>query len=144
MLDWLPVHVEENARMHGKNEKQAFAARLREALAKVTITGPTQLALKFNLLYSGQPISAQAAHNWLNGTAIPTTDKILTLAKWLEVEPHWLRYGTPDDMKPLAAAHPEVRFDFTAEDMAILDKFHRLDAGKKRLVKALLRALVQE
>lgn len=144
MLDSLAVDVEENGRMHGKIEKQAFAARLREALSQVSITGPTQLALKFNLLYSGQPISAQAAHNWLNGTAIPTTDKILTMAKWLGVDPHWLRYGTPGDMKQIVADHPEPHFDFTTEDMAILEKFHRLDTGKKRLVKALLRALVQE
>lgn len=130
--------------MHGKIEKQAFAARLREALAQANVNGPTQLALKFNLLYSGQPISTQAAHNWLNGVALPTSDKILTLAKWLGIDPHWLRYGSPDDMKQIAVTHPEPRFDFNTEDMAMLKKFHRLDAGKKRLVKALLRALMQE
>lgn len=130
--------------MHGKIEKQAFAARLRETLAQANVIGPTQLALKFNLLYSGQPISIQAAHNWLNGTALPTSDKNLTLAKWLGVDPHWLRYGTSDDLKQIATVQPEPRLDFSGEDVAMLEKFHRLDAGKKRLVKALLRELARE
>lgn len=129
--------------MHGKEKKQAFAARLRGALAQAGVRGPTQLALKFNLRYDGQPISTQAAHKWLSGDAVPATDKILTLAKWLGVDPHWLHYGAPEDMKQIAAAHPEPRFDFSAEDVALLETFHRLDAGKRRLVKALLRALSQ-
>lgn len=129
--------------MHGKENKQAFATRLRDALAQVGVRGPTQLALKFNLRYDGQPVSTQAAHKWLCGDAVPTTDKILTLANWLGVDPHWLRYGAPEDMKQIATAHPEPHSGFSAEDMALLETFHRLDAGKKRLLKVLLRALLQ-
>lgn len=129
--------------MHGKEKKQAFAARLRGSLAQAGVRGPTQLALKFNLRYDGQPVSTQAAHKWLSGDAMPAADKILILAKWLGVDPHWLRYGSPEDMKQIAAAHPEPHSDFSAEDVALLETFHRLDAGKKRLVKALLRALSQ-
>jgi transcriptional regulator with XRE-family HTH domain len=129
--------------MHGKEEKQAFAVRLRGALAQVGVRGPTQLALKFNLRYDGQPVSTQAAHKWLSGDAVPATDKIRTLAKWLGIDPHWLRYGAPEDMKQIAATHPEPRYDFSAEDVALLETFHRLDADKKRLVKVLLRALSQ-
>ena len=129
--------------MHGKENKHAFATRLRAALAQAGVRGSTQLALKFNLRYAGQPVSTQAAHKWLSGNAVPTDDKILTMANWLGVDPHWLRYGAPEDMKQIATVQPESRFDLSAEDAALLDIFHRLDTGKKRLVKALLRALSQ-
>lgn len=129
--------------MYDDEEKQAFAVRLREALAHTNVRGPTKLALEFNLRYAGQSVSMQAVHKWLNGTAIPSADKILTLAKWLKADPHWLRHGSPDAMQQRLDAHPEPQFNFSAEDVALLETFHRLDAGKKRLVKELLRVISQ-
>ncbi|MDD5329317.1 MAG: hypothetical protein PHX38_04880 [Sulfuricella sp.] len=147
--------------MHGKEKNRAFAGRLRFALERAGVRGPTQLALKFNLRYDGQPVSTQAAHKWLNGDALPADDKILTLAGWLGLDPHWLRHGAPENAKQLAA-QPEPRYgtredmkqigraqsaprdDLSAEDAALLQAFHGLDATKKRLVKALLRALSQQ
>jgi transcriptional regulator with XRE-family HTH domain len=129
--------------MHGKDKNRAFAGRLRAALERAGVRGPTQLALKFNLRYDGQPVSTQAAHKWLNGDALPADDKILTLAGWLGIDPNWLRYGTPEDMKQIGSAQSAPRYDLSAEDAALLQAFHGLDAAKKRLVKALLRALSQ-
>lgn len=127
--------------MYDDTEKQAFAARLRDALAHANVRGPTKLALEFNLRHAGQSISMQAVHKWLSGMTIPSADKILTLAKWLKVDPHWLRYGSPDAMQQQLDVHPEPQFNFSAEDVVLLETFHRLDAGKKRLVKELLRVI---
>jgi hypothetical protein len=129
--------------MHGKEKKLAFAARLRGALIPLGVLGPTQLALKFNLRYDGQLVSTQAAHKWLSGDAVPASDKILILAKWLGADPHWLRYGAAEDTELSAVAHSEQRENFSAEDLALLETFHRLDASKKRVLKALLRVLLQ-
>lgn len=40
-------------------------------------------------------MSAQTAHKWLSGRAIPTTDKLKTFAMWLNVDEHWMHYGSP-------------------------------------------------
>lgn len=79
-------------------EKHAFAERLKQALTRSSkkIGSAAELALQFNLRTTGEPISAQAAHKWLVGTAMPTLDKIETLAAWLDVPLQWLRYGIPE------------------------------------------------
>ncbi|QLG88008.1 transcriptional regulator [Chitinibacter bivalviorum] len=83
------------------NNKQAFAERLKIALqrsAPMVQTG-TQLAIQFNLRYHGESVSQQTAHKWLKGLARPNPDKIEILASWLDVSPHWLRFGDADDSK---------------------------------------------
>jgi transcriptional regulator with XRE-family HTH domain len=53
---------------------------------------------------NGHPVSAtyiarqihvtpHAARLWLTGVNIPTEQNIQALAKWLKVDPRWLRYG---------------------------------------------------
>lgn len=76
-------------------EKAAFSKRLELALRRSEDmdVGATELANRFNLRYAGTPVSTQTAHKWLSGRAIPTSDKLATLAKWLNVDEHWLHYG---------------------------------------------------
>ena len=84
--------------MPTSEEKHAFAERLKQALTRSSkkIGSAAELALQFNLRTTGEPISAQAAHKWLVGTAMPTLDKIATLAAWLDVPLQWLRFGIPE------------------------------------------------
>ena len=81
--------------METMNEKQAFSERLLQALrqAKIQVRSPTRLTLEFNLRYTGKPVTTQAVRKWLLGGAIPSQDKILTLAKWLSISTEWLRFG---------------------------------------------------
>lgn len=87
-------------------EKTEFSLRLKSALRKVSppVKGATELARLFNLQHitdSDIGISVQTAHKWLNGRAIPTPEKIKTLAAWLSVNEHWLHYGpAPDSKQP--------------------------------------------
>jgi len=93
----LREQVPQNAPMPTKEEKAAFAARLELALRRSPepVQGATELALRFNLRHRGNAVSAQTAHKWLTGRAIPTGDKLATLAAWLNVSEHWLHYGPP-------------------------------------------------
>lgn len=76
------------------NEKKAFSERLKSSLENLNYScGPTFLCREFNLRYSGSPISTQTAHNWLNGNAIPSQEKLQILAVWLQVSSEWLRFG---------------------------------------------------
>jgi transcriptional regulator with XRE-family HTH domain len=77
------------------DEKLAFAERLRIALKRGAkgVSTATELSNQFNLRHPNEPITPQAAQKWLTGKAIPTPDKIETLAGWLNVSAHWLNYG---------------------------------------------------
>src|SRR3990167_7539392 len=88
-------------RMPAHDEKHEFSTRLHEALARAGIKTPTAttVARKFNVLYAGEPVTAQAVRKWLEGTAIPAQDKIRVLARWLKVSAHWLRLGEKNARK---------------------------------------------
>lgn len=97
--------------MPTQQEKAAFAQRLALALRRSPepVQGATELALRFNLRHTGQAISPQTAHKWLSGRAIPTHDKLETLASWLKVNVHWLHYGpAPGSTAPHAGEQAEA------------------------------------
>lgn len=79
-------------------QKVEFSERLHQCLARagVSASSPTQLARKFNLLSPASPVSPQAVRRWLEGTAIPSQDRLVVLAAWLKVSPEWLRFGAAD------------------------------------------------
>ncbi|MCT7310084.1 transcriptional regulator [Ralstonia sp. CHL-2022] len=125
-------------------EKRAFSDRLRLALRRADepIPGPTELALQFNLRHrTGTPISAQTAHKWLSGRAIPTPDKIATLAEWLHVTEHWLHHGPPPTTRPA----PNKRSEKVApEALALAIKIQELTAHRRYLVEELVEQLRQD
>ena len=68
-------------------EAQQFSTRLLNQLkANGHPTSATYLARQFN-------VTPQAARQWLNGVFIPKEQNMQVLAKWLKVDPRWLRYG---------------------------------------------------
>lgn len=76
------------------NEKELFAKRLKEALNNAGYEErPSVLEREFNLRYLGQSVTFQAVRRWLRGESLPEQDKLQVLARWLNVEPHWLRFG---------------------------------------------------
>src|SRR5688500_1244042 len=82
-----------------EGERELFSQRLRKILARAQYVpdSPTQLAREFNVRYSGKPVTVHAARKWLMGEAIPTQDKLRTLAQWLGVTAEWLRFGGPEN-----------------------------------------------
>src|SRR4051794_21105690 len=79
-------------------EREGFSERLQQALrnADYSMDSPTQLAREFNIRFEGRPITVHAARKWLVGEAIPTQEKLRTLAHWLGVPAEWLRFGGSD------------------------------------------------
>ncbi len=68
-------------------EAQQFSARLLDQLkTNDHPTSGTYLARQFN-------VTPHAARQWLNGVFVPKEHNIQALAKWLKVDPRWLRYG---------------------------------------------------
>ena len=96
------------------HEKKSFSDRLITSLNQLNHpTGPTFVAKEFNLRYSGSPISTQTAHNWLNGHAIPSQEKLQILALWLRVSSEWLRFGDSNhnnNLKTLSTSSIDAKF----------------------------------
>lgn len=84
-------------------ERKLFSDRLQLALKNASLSpdSPTILAREFNAQFDGKPITVHAARKWLVGEAIPTQEKIRTLANWLEIPLEWLRFGTEPNLPSL-------------------------------------------
>ena len=127
-------------------ENQAFKRRLAEALRRVALdrAGPSRIAREFNLRYHGSPISAQAVRKWLSGQALPSQDKLRVLAAWLEVPPHWLRFGEgPERNAHAAPTAREEAAAYRADYPALPRKFEQLSTPHKRMVAEIVHALLR-
>ncbi|MFT3760711.1 hypothetical protein [Thauera sp.] len=119
-------------------ERDAFSARLREALARAApdAARPAALAREFNRRYAGEPVTLHAARKWLGGDAIPAQDKLRVLADWLGVNAEWLRFGAGN--APLAAREPVPAVDYQLmRDIATLNDAHQ------QVVRDLVKSLHQ-
>lgn len=124
-------------------EKAAFSKRLELALRRSPepVHGATELALRFNLRHRGDGVSAQTTHKWLTGRAIPTKDKLTTIAKWLKVDEHWLHYGPAPAGKEVAAKTVSKP---SAETINLATKIQALPPHRRYLVEELVEQLQQE
>jgi transcriptional regulator with XRE-family HTH domain len=122
------------------DEKKEFSQRLHAALKRTGVRqiSPTKLAIDFNTRHQGKPVSTQAAHKWLNGTAIPGQDKIRTLAEWLNASPEWLRYG---DAEKKAKDQNIVPYR-TLEELMMSD-FRKLSEANQTIARELVLTLLR-
>lgn len=128
-------------------EKAAFSKRLELALRRSQgeDVGASELALRFNLRHTGASVTTQTAHKWLSGRSIPTNDKLATLAKWLNVDEHWLHYGSPP-VKTDAEAKGKGRETAapTAEAIQLALKIQALPPHRRYLVEELVNQLQEK
>lgn len=122
------------------NERDCFSRRLRQSLdeAQYSPDSPTELARNFNLRYPGRPITVHAARKWLLGEAIPTQDKMRTLATWLGVSVHWLRFGIAGE-KVLSRAAPDV----LPGDLALMADLRLLDEHQRLIVREFIHVILK-
>lgn len=136
------------------DEKLAFAERLRIALKRGAkgVSTATELANQFNLRHHNEPITAQAAQKWLTGKAIPTADKIETLAVWLNVSAHWLHYGPAplprqqQDASPVRQTKSQANSTckLNEKESKLLDRMRQLSEHQFFLITELVDQLAVE
>jgi transcriptional regulator with XRE-family HTH domain len=127
------------------NEKEAFSRRLAQLLnnAGIGIASPTHVEREFNRRYLGKPVSTQAVRKWLNGEAIPSSDKIRALAKWLKASPHGLHYGEDEKSVGMLGIEEE-RSRYGESAIATLpEDFQRLTPQHKTMVCEIVHALLR-
>jgi len=134
------------------SEKAAFTERLKLALtrSKKKIDTATELALQFNLRHKNDPVTLQATQKWLTGKACPTPDKIDTLADWLGVSAHWLRFGSPTESQrknnvgkrqtKTQASTPQL----TNDEVKLIERFRQLTPHQQDLIAQLVIQLALE
>ena len=121
-------------------EQEDFSRRLKEAVRRARLDpGPTRFAREFNLRYPGDPVTAQTARKWLYGRALPTQDKLRTLAHWLEVSPQWLRYGEPE--RPRTARQDTAVY--AVGSTWLEKKFDSLSERHRRMILEIAHALLR-
>ncbi|EGI76636.1 hypothetical protein [Hylemonella gracilis] len=123
-------------------EAQAFASRLRQALAAAGIkVSPTVVANEFNLRYWGRSITPHTARNWLLGVSIPMQDKLRALADWLQVSPDELRFGL-DSGGTRAVREPASPWgELSMQDREMLKRYQALPADARKTVRDVIAAL---
>lgn len=125
------------------NEQKDFCSRLRLALqnAHYPSDSPTRFAQDFNLRFAGRPVTVHAARKWLVGEAIPTQEKLRTLASWLGVSAVWLRYGEmpPETSRSERPPAPE----FAPETVRMMADIELLDEHHRRIAIEFIQALLR-
>jgi hypothetical protein len=122
------------------NEREQFSLRLQKALrnAHHSPDSPTELARDFNIRFAGSPITVHAARKWLVGEAIPTQDKLRTLADWLHVPVDWLRFGGDEVGVVTSSAGPA----FKSAELKLISDLQLLDEHHQMIVREFIRILL--
>lgn len=86
----------------------------------------------------------QAVQKWLTGKAYPTSDKIETLADWLGVSAHWLRFGAPTEVKRKHALGKRQNLVMqetavlSSEESRLMARYRQLSPHQQNLVAELV------
>jgi len=129
--------------MNPSIERESFSERLQQALrnADYSPDSPTQLAREFNIRFEGRPITVHAARKWLVGEAIPTQEKLRTLAQWLGVPAEWLRFGGSEHYSGSDTPSTPVRFE--SADVKLVADLQRLDEHHQAIAREFIRMLIR-
>ncbi len=125
------------------SEKLLFAQRLIAAMqAQGYQPKPAILEREFNLRHFGEPVTLQGVRKWLIGTAIPSADKLLTLAKWLNVPPEELAFDK-DMQKAIEQREINWQEEIGYKDKEIFEAFIALPTPQKKIVREVIVAFAK-
>lgn len=123
------------------DEKTLFAKRLTLAMrAKGYEAKASVLEREFNLNYSGKPMTLHGVRKWLIGEAIPSGDKLLTLAKWLEVPPEELVFEK-NIQKAIKERDQLWQKELGYRDKDVFEAYLKLSASHKKIIRDMIIAL---
>lgn len=126
-----------------EDAKAEFAKRLREAMAAMGYDPrPAVLEREFNLRYWGKAMTLHGVRRWLHGETLPSQDKLLVLAEWLQVPPQQLRYGTEIETK---VRERRARWDAALgyQDREVIEAYLRIPPPQRKALREVILAMAQ-
>jgi hypothetical protein len=133
--------------MDATNEKLRvqFSERLKREFKRLglPLASPTNIAVEFNKRYPGKKVVPQTVRKWLGGEAMPTQEKLLSLAEWFEVSPQWLRFGNGVRTEKRGIENLESLQEQSHPELAVIfDMLTRLSSANLKLAENLIRSLL--
>lgn len=125
------------------NEAKLFSKRLQESMQTAGYElRPVVLEREFNQRYWGKPVTVQAVRRWLLGEAVPAQDRLQVIAEWLDVDPHWLRFG---EKLSGSVRQQHKRWDtkMTPSERQAIEVFMNLPPEKRKMVGEIIYALAK-
>lgn len=120
--------------------KLDFAKRLALAMEDAGYAPkPSVLEREFNQRFVGKPMTLHGVRRWLLGETLPSQDKLMVLAEWLDVPPHQLRFG--EDLTNRIEAR-RARWDrsVSAQDRDALEAYLGLPVAQRRVLREVIAA----
>jgi hypothetical protein len=127
------------------SSKAAFAERLKAAMTAAGYAPrPAVLEREFNERHWGRAMTLHGVRRWLLGETLPTHDKLVTLAKWLGMQPHVLLFGEDavrrgGSRRSSAGKLPEL--PIPAEERETIEAYLRLPDAPRRTVRDVIHSL---
>lgn len=122
-------------------ERINFGDRLCAALRDAgQPSAPTAFVRAYNLRADGAAVTSHAARKWLRGEALPTQEKILIIARWLNVHAAWLRFGDADNS---SYNGEQVELPFTNQDLILINDIRDLHPQAQVIVRDLVDSLMR-
>ena len=124
------------------DERVNFSDRLKAALAEASQpVGASAIARAYNLRADGAAVTTHAVRKWLNGEAIPTHEKILILASWLNVHSSWLRFGDAENGH--YELPPSTGQQLSTEHLALIHDVAALPAPDQAIIRDIVDAFMR-
>jgi hypothetical protein len=131
------------------NSKNAYFARqLTTALQKIGIEpSPSVVANEFNAYLKSNVAKTHTVRKWLLGQSKPSSEMLVPLANWLNVEPiNFLR--PPQDLLTDKRAPKEIKnkvsFEFDFTDQEVISKYLAMTVKEKITVRLIIDAIAEK
>ena len=122
--------------------KTAFAERLKAAMTAAGYAPrPAVLEREFNDRHWGRPMTLHGVRRWLLGETLPTHDKLVTLAKWLGMQPHVLLFGEDAVRRGGARRAKAPDLFIPPDEREVVEAYLRLPAAPRRTVREVILSL---
>lgn len=127
---------------HSEQTRLAFAERFRQAIEEMGYQFREQTAL--GGLFG---VTGQAVRKWLDGTAMPSRDKMADVASILAVQRAWLEYGE-GEMRPKhaisekhSARYGNDMIELKDHEIGILLAMRRLSEEDREAVERIIKSI---
>lgn len=132
-----------NPRATSPDERINFSERLKKTLRDRNLScRPSSFSRAFNARADGCSVTPHAARKWLLGEAIPTQQRIVVIARWLNVNAAWLRFGDAES-KDLLAARGLASVLLTKDESELVQGVFSLSKPSQTVVQELVDSLLR-